>query len=150
EVEFRLLPVERRAVADEQHEQLIVLRQPLAEIAEGPLHVLARRLRDARLLVLGEDDDAILRVPELLAHRRHERRAPFVVLLCVCVAARRARDDERVVIAGKTGGICDQQAEESSACGHASTRAQSAKRARHQRAGAALSSDAWGWGPTRV
>src|SRR5881397_174658 len=36
------------------------------------------------------------------------------------------------------------------ACGHASTPARSAQRARHQRAGTALSPDAWGWGPTRV
>ena len=48
EIELGLVPIERRAMPDEQHEELIVHRHAAREGRQHTLHVLARPLNYAR------------------------------------------------------------------------------------------------------
>ena len=61
---------------------------------------------------VGEDDDAIPRVMELLPQRRRERDTPRGVLLRVRVSARGAGDDDRVALAGAGTRSCPEEERE--------------------------------------
>src|SRR5262249_25925375 len=98
-IELRLLAVHRRAVSDEQDDQLIVLSQPAAQIRESSAHVFPCGLLHA--LAIRQNDDVVLRVPEGVAERIDERLPPSVVLLRVRLSASRASHDQRVAFAGK-------------------------------------------------
>ena len=86
-------------MSDEQDEQLVVLREPFAEIAERALDVRARRSRNGRRLLFTKHDDAIVGIAEFVAQHLGERYTPLVVFLRVRITTRCTRDDERVVVA---------------------------------------------------
>ena len=100
EIEFRVVAVERGAVADEQNQQLIVFGQALPQIGNDALHVLASRFEHALAFLLGQYPHVVRRIAELVAQRRHERCPPPIVFLRVGVAAGRAGDHDRISVAG--------------------------------------------------
>src|SRR4029077_14554354 len=69
QVEFRVLAVGRRAVSDQEDEQLILFRELLSQLGKHPLHLLARRLLYALALGLRQHDEPVVVVAELLAEQ---------------------------------------------------------------------------------
>ena len=97
----------RCPVANQDHEQQVVARQPTAQPAEDATDVVTRGPADRSSFGFREHEDVVVRVVELLLQRQQKRRAPLVVFFRVHLSTRGAGDNDGVAVRGLNG-WCEQ------------------------------------------